>query len=128
MYILGRCSPDQDLLLINKSVPPDFMESLLCHSGLFWIILILSGAYGDVFLLENVYIFSEMVVFYKRCVSQMYGERAVSLPLAGDLCRHMAWHSLRIRQDKRAEHRWHRNGWKDKGTIQWAAQWNVKKR
>lgn len=91
MYILGRCSPDQDLLPINKSVPADFMESLLCHSGLFQIILILSGAYGDVFLLENVYIFSEMVVFHKICVSQMYRERAVALPLAGDLCRHMAW-------------------------------------
>ena len=37
------------------------------------------------------YIFSDIVVFYKLRVSQMYRERAVSLPLAGDLCRHMAW-------------------------------------
>lgn len=72
-------------------MPTNCRELLLCHGGLFYIILILSGARGDVFLLENIYIFSDVILFYKIYVSQMYRERAISLPLATDLCRHMAW-------------------------------------
>lgn len=77
---MGRYSPDQELLLINKSMPANFRELLLCLSVFFRLTLILSDAHGDVFLLEHIYIFSAIITFYKISVSQAYHESRISPP------------------------------------------------
>lgn len=51
----------------------------------------------------------------------MYSKRAVFFSLPGALCRgHVAWLecTLHISQDITTEHRGHRNGWKDKVSVQ----------
>lgn len=76
---MGRYSPDQELLLINKSMPANFRE-LLCLCVFFRLTLILSDTHGDVFLLEHIYIFSAIITFYKISVSQTYHESRISPP------------------------------------------------